>query len=262
MGRGASSKIFKDKAGLSEAVARQVAEAVLGHGAVGGGDEIFEVGVGTGEIGCWLTSSDWNYVGIDSSEGNLATFRARIEARTSNTELVCQDANEAWPVESGSARVVFGSRIFHLLDSTHVTNEMLRVAHPGGATFFMGTLKRKKDEIKPLLREKMRELLTEHGLVPPPNEKRRRDLLERLQAHGGRPMEAIRAATWSIDVRPIDAIASWGEKDSILKVMPSPEVKEEVMAELTEWGKQQFGDLEQVISMKQQFMLDGIHFSN
>jgi ubiquinone/menaquinone biosynthesis C-methylase UbiE len=256
------AKIFNDKAGLSEAVARQVAEAVLDHGGMRDRDRIFEIGVGTGKIGRWLTNSTWNYMGIDTSEDMLTTFRTRIESPSSNTALICQDANDPWPLETGSARVVFGSRVFHLLDPTHVTGEMLRVAHPEGATFLMGTLKRKKDTIKSLFRKKMRELLTQHGLEHRPNEKRRRDLLELLQAHGGRSMEPIRAATWKIELRPIDAIISWREKDTIKTIMPSPEVKEKVIAELTQWAEQQFGDLEQFISMEQQFMLEGIRFSN
>jgi protein-L-isoaspartate O-methyltransferase len=255
-------KSFEDKAGLSDPVARQVAEAVLEHGDMRDRDQIFEIGTGTGVIGRWLANSAWNYVGIDTSESMLATFRGCIEVPSSNAALVCQDGNAPWPLESGSTRVVFGSRVFHLLDATHVAGEMLRVAHPGGATFFMGTLKRKKDTIKSLFRKKVRDLLAEHGLEHRPNEKRRQGLLELLQAQGGESMEPIRAATWEINLRPIDAIISWKEKDSITKVMPSSEVKEEVIAELTQWAKQQFGDLEKVISMEQQFMLEGIRFSN
>ena len=78
---------------------------------------------------------------------------------------------------------------FHLLNIDHVVREAQRIAHTDGATLFMGKVKRRKDSVKTLTRDKMRELLEENGLEPRPADKRRRQLIEQCVAAGGEVLE-------------------------------------------------------------------------
>ena len=55
--------------------------------------------------------------------------------------LVRADANRGWPVEDGSVKAVFASRVVHLLDCDHVRSELERVCVPGGY-FLVGHVSR------------------------------------------------------------------------------------------------------------------------
>lgn len=250
------AKDFDERVGLSEQAARQVAEAVLERGLSDPASRVLEIGAGTGELGLWLGTAH-AYTGIDTSQAMLDEFHKRL-SRTAGHKLICADANGPWPAESGTVGLVFGSRVFHLLDVGHVAEEFLRVATPSGATLLTGKVKREKDSVKTLMRKKMRALLSDEGYTPRESERRREELFKRIVGRGGRPMAQLEAATWPTAHRPIDSINGWRGKASMGGVTPTRAVKESVLSKLTEWATATFGDLETALSTQETYIIEGV----
>jgi len=251
---------FDARAGLSNAVAREVASAVVELGRVREGDSLVEIGAGTGELGCWLSRPGIHYYGIDSSLAMLEKFRSRLDPSAS-AKLICVNADLEWPIENGRARLIFGSRVFHLLNPRHVVQESWRVAHPDGATLLMGKVKRSRDSIKFQIREKMRELLEEHRIPPRASDRQRRQLLEHAAAEGGEIIESVDVAAWNARPRPIDSIQSWRDKESMGGIIPPKEIKTKILRELEEWANKMFGDLRGEFPTEEKYVLEGIRIS-
>jgi len=248
---------FDARAGLSPQISAQIAEAVLQYGDCREQDQVVEIGAGTGEIGQYLCRPGLRYIGIDNSEPMLAEFRLRLQD-SARAHLVCADANAPWPVEEASTRLIFGSRVFHLLESDHVLNEMQRAGLAAGVTLVIGRVKRPKESPKAMMREKMRSLLAEYGQVPRQTEQRRRLLLERAAERGGSVLGQIEAASWQAEHRPIQSIVGWEGKDSMGGIVPPAAVKKKILAQLREWGSQAFGDLEAPVRTQESYLLEGI----
>ena len=250
------AEFFDKRVGLSDAVAREVVAVVRELVLADTQGAILEIGAGTGELGHWL-AAERRYVGIDSSSAMLEKYRKR-GVRSGDQTLICADGNESWPVESGEIGLVFGSRVFHLLEVDHVAAEFARVSSPGGAALLSGRVRRQKDSVKTLMRQKMRECLEEEGYVPREAEKDRKVLLQRLVAGGATRLDALDAASWEAHHRPIDSIRSWREKSSIGGVSPSVKVKERVLSKLETWGRETFGDLDRPVPTKEFYQLEGV----
>ena len=251
---------FDARAGLSDSIAREVAETVLRCGVRDSRGSVLEIGVGTGEIGRWLCLRDRRYIGIDSSSAMLDEFRARMPD-TELAKLICADANEPWPVDTDSVRLIFGSRVFHLLNVEHVLAEISRVIDRQGATLLLGKVLRCKDSIKALMRNKMRELLLEHGAEPRQADEKRRQLLEQSLTLGGIRVEPLEAASWQARNRPVDSIQAWRNKRSMGGITPSAEIKEDILARLAKWAAETFGDLEREFVTEEKYVLEGTRFS-
>jgi len=252
------AEAFDIRAGLSDAIAQRVADAVLRRGLRGGAGCVLEIGAGTGEVGRWLCKPDRRYVAIDSSSAMLERFRSRLSGGAS-AELICADANDAWPVDSDAVSLIFGSRVFHLLRVEHVLREALRVAHQPGAALLLGRVKRARDSVRTLMRKRMRELLIEHGVEPRPTERNRSQLLEQSLALGGEPVEVFEAARWQAKHRPIDSILAWRGKDSMGGIVPSAEVKDRVLTRLAQWATETFGDADKEFPTEEQYVIEGTY---
>ena len=251
---------FDARAGLSDSIAKEIASSVLRIGLGAGGGDVLDIGAGTGEIGRWLCSPDRGYVGLDSSAAMLDEFRARL-AGTTRASLVCSDANSAWPVPSASVALVFGSRVFHLLEVDHVAAETFRVASADGAVLLMGRVKRRKDSVRNRMRARMRELLVDGGERPRDSEGKRSALVERCIELGAERIERIEAARWPARHRPIESIDSWRGKDSMGGIVPPGRTKAEVLDELTRWAESEFGDIQREIETQESYMIEGIRIS-
>lgn len=233
------SGIFEARAGFPAGVAEQIASAVRCHGDLHPGDLILEIGAGTGLIGQWLAQPPYRYLGLDNSLPMLDTFLPRLP---DGAILGYADANRPWPVEDGRARVIFGSRVFQLLDPEHLVDEANRVAHPGGAVLIHGKVQRDPDSPKVALRRKLHERLTAHGYRPRPAGRILNRLLERVVATGGRVVPPAVVATWPRQIRPIDPIEEWRQTYSMGGITPSAEVAAAVLAELTDWVTETYHD--------------------
>lgn len=247
---------FDSRTGLSEPVAAQVAESIARLVAAMSKPQLVEIGAGTGEIGVHLAQLCSQYVGLDQSDAMLDQFRQRVRLPGA-AQLVCQDANVRWPVESGSTHAIFGSRVFHLLEIDQVVTEVVRIAHPKQAIFLIGRIKRAKDSVKSQMRSKMRELMVERQLLPRKSRSRLNQLLARLSQYGDM-LEPTVAAEWKAAATPAESIDSWANKDSMGGIVPPAEDKGIILEQLRRWAEKQYGDSNAEVVSPEQYILEGV----
>jgi hypothetical protein len=249
--------LFEERAGLPEDAARQVAGAVHGLAGIGPDGLVVEIGAGTGVIGQWLAPLPGRYLGIDSSQPMLDVFRPRLPA-DGTAALRHADANQKWPVESGTASVIFGSRVLHLLDPDHAAGEALRVAHPDGALMLSGRVAHDRGSPRSRGRARLRELLAERGLRPSQTGGRPERLLALAQERGAEPLPVQVAATWRETLTVSQVIDWWRGKTSLGGVNPPPDVAEEVLASLDAWAAETYGEPAPAVTTYTRYLLEGV----
>ncbi|MPZ25207.1 MAG: methyltransferase domain-containing protein [Micromonosporaceae bacterium] len=249
--------VFDARAGFPAGVAEQIADTVVRYAGVDAGDLIVEIGAGTGLIGAWLARPPARYLGLDASQPMLSGFATRLP-EGGHARLVHADADQPWPVADGTARVVFGSRVFQLLDPEHLVREANRVARPDRAVLVQGRLERHPDSPKVLLRRALHERLRAHGLTPRPAGRLLQRLLERAAEAGGTLLPPVTAASWPHEVKPGDVLDEWRQKYSMGGVTPPAEVSAAILDELAEWVADRFGEPAGPVWTEESFVLEGV----
>jgi hypothetical protein len=252
----AATGVFDARAGFPDGVAEQIAEAVHSYTGLAPGDLIVEIGAGTGLIGQWLARSPVRYFGLDRSRPMLEVFRSRASVAVAHA-----DADRPWPVAGATARAVFGSRVFPLLDLEHLIREANRVAHPAGAVLVHGTIRRDDDSPKDVLRRQMHQRLRAYGLEPRPAGRLLRQALARAAGEGGTFLPPLAAARWRREVRPVDVLDEWRQKYSMGGVTPPAGVHAAILSELDSWVVERYGDPADPVATKESYVLQGVHLS-
>ena len=204
------------------------------------GGLVLELGAGTGEIGAALAARGRRYIGLDSSLGMLRVFHGR----RSRGLLIQADADRPWPVRAGCARILFSSRAAHLLSEDRLVDEALRVAHPGGAVFVLGRVRREPESVRASLRREMRRLLAGHGIEGRGGEEARKRLVMAFATRGGWRLPTRTAASWPVRERAADSLASWRSKPGLAGTAIPYDLQREVLDRLEAWARQTWGDLE------------------
>lgn len=253
------ARAFDSRTGLTDPVAQEVAEAICSLAGTDRSAQILELGAGTGEIGVHLAALSSAYVGLDESQGMLKQFEKRLDHREA-TRLVCGDANEAWPVPSGWADIVFGSRVFHLLHSDHLVKETVRTARKGRASFLLGRVVRDPDSVKSRMRARMRHLLGQRGLAPRQSNRQLEYLTSALSEFGTR-VEPTTAASWETASKPAESIQSWTDKSTMGGIVPPTKDKQLVLDQLREWAVDHYGSLNTSIVSREHYVLEGVNLT-
>ena len=252
-----AGEVFDARAGFPDGVAERIAAAVLDYAGVVPGDLIVEIGAGTGLIGQWLARPPARYLGLDRSQPMLDRFVVRLPAG-SHARLRQADADQRWPVEDGTARVIFGSRVFQLLDLAQLVQEANRVGCPDRAVLVQGRLERRPDSPKVLLRRRMHELLRANGLTPRPAGRLLQQVLERAAAAGGTVLPPVTVAAWPHVVRPDDVLDEWRQKYSMGGVTPPAPVAAAILDQLADWVAQTFGQPAEPVTTEESYVLEGV----
>jgi SAM-dependent methyltransferase len=253
----AQARIFDERAGVPPDAARAVARAVLDLLAPRADDLLLELGAGTGEIGRHLASS-MNYVGLDRSSAMLDAFRAKLGARQlDRASLMKADADRSWPVDDGTVRAVFASRVAHLLEPDHLIAELTRVCEPGGY-FLIGHVARDRSSVHRILRDKRASLLRERGLSPRQGRQLGRRMLDGLVAAGATQIGARPVASWSTEASAGQVIDGWASLETMGGYQLAAEVRTAILAQLTDWATGEFGDLTTIRISEERYMLDGV----
>jgi len=217
---------------------------------------LLEIGAGTGLIGCELVRLGFPYVGLDISRPMLSVFRQRVEAiGDSQSALFVADANARWPVADESARAVFGSRAFHLLDRKHLLDETFRVSR-GRAAFLIGRVARDPNGVAARMRREMRRLLGD-GVGALGGEERSEHLIRAFLERGASPLPPTVAARWATARSPRQSLESWRAKQGLAGIDPPAAVKLEVLSKLQQWASETFGSLEAMFETEEEYILEG-----
>jgi ubiquinone/menaquinone biosynthesis C-methylase UbiE len=245
---------FDRRAGLPEAVCREIARKLLEVAAVEAGELVIEIGAGTGQIGQWI-GAPARYLGFDLSGGMLKEFAHHKKASGADGVLIQADANLRWPVADGAARAIFGSRVLHLLNPEHVAAEAQRVASPKGATLIIGRVERQPDSVRARMAREMNERLRQRGLEARRGEPRDRRLIEACCRHGAQPLPSIPVATWQASSSPRQSLASWRSIEKLGGHPFAAELRDEVLAELEVWATDVFGGLDEPVASTETYVL-------
>ncbi|NES21767.1 MAG: methyltransferase domain-containing protein [Symploca sp. SIO3E6] len=81
------AETYDQRVGLSPKVCREIVEQVLAIAQVNPGEQVLEIGAGTGQIGQWFAQYPVQYMGCDLSPGMLEKFQQRLlEGRRQEAE--------------------------------------------------------------------------------------------------------------------------------------------------------------------------------
>lgn len=248
---------FESRVGMPHGVPEQIAAAVQEYAGLEPDDLLVELGAGTGLIGQWLTRLPIRYLGLELSRPMLEVFAPRLPPGD-RAQLKNADANQPWPVADGSARAVFGSRAFQLLDIEHLVQEANRVGRPDRAVLVHGKPVLGPDSPKMVARRKLQQLLRARGLEPRPAEQLLRRIFTYAQEQGATPLPTRTVATWQRTLRPPEVLEHWRHKWSMGGITPPPEVATEVMAELDAWAAKTYGDPAEPVTTEEKYVLEGV----
>lgn len=246
------AEAFDRRAGLPSSLCRAIAERLFAIGEVPPAGVIVEVGAGTGQIGAWLAASR-RYVGFDLSADMSRRFRARAGASPRGL-IVRADANATWPIASGVAHVVFGSRALHLLEHEHAADEIFRVSRVSGATLVLGRVERPQTSPRARLAHEMRARLTHLGFEPRDDEQHRL-VLDACVARGARPLDCVTVASWTSPTPVRASLDNWRVRPAIAGVQVPASVRRVLVDELEAWAASTFGPLDRPGEYEEAYVL-------
>jgi SAM-dependent methyltransferase len=245
--------------GLPDFICQATIETIIDLGQLQAGNLVLEIGAGTGQIGYGFRATALQYVGLDLSAEMLDQFRQRLEGEPlERMRLVHTDGNQPWPVADGSTHAIFSSRAIHLMDLNHAADEVFRIAQPAGAVLLLGKVKRAKDSVKDLIKEAMQERLGETGFKGRRGERGQRQMLDLCCQRGATAIDPVQVGKWSVSSTPRQSIESWQEKEGLAGINPPEQVKQEILADLLDWAKATFGDLDRQIESQESYMIQGV----
>jgi ubiquinone/menaquinone biosynthesis C-methylase UbiE len=244
---------YDARAGLPSEAAALVARAIMEQAAAHAGDLVVELGAGTGEIGAHLARLPVRYAGLDASAAMLDVFRAK--AGSTVPSLIVADCDRPWPLPDGSATVVFGSRVIHLLRLDHVARETLRVCRPAGL-LIIGRVLRDRDGIAERLRRRRLDLLLEAGFAPQHGDVGTRRVIDGCVALGAASLGRQIVAEWTVESTPGEILGDWASLARWGSVVVDGSTQAAMLEELWAWARSTFGDLDQPVVSSARYAID------
>jgi hypothetical protein len=176
--------------------------------------------------------------------------------------LLQADGDHLWPLADGTVRVIFSSRALHLLDLAHVVAESCRVAKPDGASLIIGRIQRSTASPFAMLQQAMLHLLRQHGFSGHAGEPHQRQLLAAFAQRGGRGLDPVVVARWTVTRTPWQSIEAWQSKPGLAGLDVPPDVQRAILEELRRWAQAVFGDLHHEVSCEEAYVLQGVRLGN
>lgn len=231
----------------------RVADRIIEATGAGPETRFLELGVGTGRIALPILARGHRYTGIDISERMMAQLRERAGDVAGRLELLVGDVTEL-PLPDRSVDVVIVVHVLHLVPEWRkALDEARRVTAPGGY-FVMGDDRPLPDSPGRMIRRRWAEFARELGVELRP-EYGSWNAIDTVLTEAGCRTAVYRAAEWSFPLKPIDLMEaqrnqvfshSWNLPDDAMQG---------IHEKLLVWGKEQFGNLEEPLTNRMEFLL-------
>ncbi len=249
---------YDQRAGLPEAVCRQIAAVVPVLGKAGADDLLLEVGAGTGQIGQWFARAPVRYLGFDVSQPMLDIFRQRLDGCNDFLDLLQADGNQPWPVDDGTVRIVFSSRAIHLLDLNWVVQQVGRVACSEGAVLILGRVRRQRNSVKTRLQKRLQQVLHQRGLSPREGQRHQQRLFDLFCQQGATMLAPVEVARWTVTSTPWQSLENWRQKSGLAGIDLDVEIQQQILQALQRWAALEWGNLQQSFESEEAYVLQGV----
>jgi SAM-dependent methyltransferase len=252
---------FDDVAGLAPQVGRDIAQAIWEWGGCGSADVLLDVGTGTGAIGLYFAGLPIRYLGMDLSLPMLEMFRRKVGPLPGHMLLLQANSDRPWPVRDSALAVVFASRVVHHLSTPHFIREVWRACRPGGY-LLLGRVTRAAESLPNRLQRHKRTLLAEHGLRAGGGGQAVQQLVADCLERGATPLAPARVARWIRTTTARQLLTAWEAKPQLMSRTQgpflNPEGRAAIVTALTDWARQEFGDLDRPEEVEEEYLLQGI----
>jgi SAM-dependent methyltransferase len=252
---------FDDVAGLAPQVGQGIAQAIWELGDCSSADVLLDVGTGTGAIGRYFTGLSIRYLGMDLSLPMLEVFRRKLEPLPGHMLLLQANSDRPWPVRDSALAVVFASRVVHHLSTPHFIREVWRVCRPGGY-LMLGRVTRAADSLPNRLQRHKRTLLAEHGLRTRDGGQAVQHLVADCLERGATPLAPACVARWTRTTTARQLLSAWEGKPQLMSRTQghslNPDGRAAIVTALTDWVRQEFGDLDRPEEVEEEYLLQGI----
>lgn len=252
---------FDDTAGFTPVVGRGIAEAIVDRCGCTSDDVILDLGTGTGAIGLHFAALSIHYLGLDRSMPMLEVFRRKLGPLPPHMLLLQADSDRPWPIRDRAMAVVFASRVVHHLSTPHVVREVWRVCRPGG-WLLLGRVTRAPESLASRLQRQKRALLAEQGIRPAGGGEAIQQLVAVFCEHGAHPSPPTSVARWNRTATARQILSKWEGKPELMSRSQghplSTAERGRVVKALTDWVRQEVGDLDRPEEFAEEYLLYGV----
>jgi len=121
----------------------------------------------------------------------------------------------------------------------------------------IGRTRRDPEGFKERLRDRLHVALADRGLTPPNGRSATHRRLDQWVAAGATPILPVQAACWPTTGQPADVLRAWRNKPDLAGVPVADNVRNDILADLENWGSQEFDDSPQGLKTMETFMITG-----
>lgn len=237
--------------GLPVDIAAQIAASAANNLTVGA--RALEIGIGTGRISIPLMQRGLRVSGIDLSVLMMKRLVEKLPHGNPPPALIQADATRL-PLTSAAFDAVFAVHVFHLIDGwEQAIQEIHRVLRVEGS-LFVGLSRRDPDSPLTRIREQWSKLIGGYSAKDPRPGVRD---LEKLDAHLkslGAQINTWDAAEWKKLTSPAETIQELEAGVHSNTWHLSAETLHSCSAQLRDWAREQFDDLEQPVMTAMRFV--------
>jgi len=230
---------FDKRAGLAPDTCDAIVDSISSLGL--GKQSIFEIACGTGQLGIRLQEKFSLYVGMDLSAKMLEQFQGHRKKDASS--LILADGNQAWPIATGSADIIFSSRGIHWLDVEHTVAEARRVARTSSCLFIVGRVEKAENSWEARLRRQCHLLLKLHHLTPRDGQQHLRKLQKGFQRELSDTLRIEKkvVSRWNEKKSLQQFLENWANKEGLAGTLPNKKIKHNILSQLKHWAQGEYG---------------------
>jgi hypothetical protein len=136
-----------------------------------------------------------------------------------------------------------------------------RVCRPGGC-LLLGRVTRAADSLPSRLQRHKRAVLAEHGLRGGGGGQAIQQLMADCSELGATPLASTSVARWTRTTTARQLLTTWEGKPQLMSKVQglslNPEERAVIVHALTEWARQEFGDLDRPEEFAEEYILQGV----